>query len=266
MKFLQNIFLSITFLTMVFDVSSQVDASFFEKTDAFLKAHIQNNLIDYQAASKSDLFSSLISSIENVNLTNVDGRTKQAFYVNAYNLLVIQSAIDAYPTKSVLAVKGFFDSKKHLVAGEKITLDELEKERLFQLNSDPRFHFVLVCGALGCPPLASFAYIPTLLENQLESQTKLALNDPNFIRSSGEQVQLSKIFQWYAKDFGGSNAAMIEFINIYRSQKIPSGAKIGYYEYDWTINDTSFGSSGFQQKQGNSANRNIVSKASIGHI
>jgi len=97
---------------------------------------------------------------------------------------------------------------------------------------------VLVCGALGCPPLANFAYTPALLEAQLESQTRLALNDPNFIRSNGKQVQLSKIFQWYSKDFGGSNAAMIEFINIYRTQKISAGTKIGYYEYDWTINDT----------------------------
>jgi len=232
---------------MVFDVSSQVDASFFKNADAFLKSHVQNNLIDYQAASKDELLTSLISSIENANLTNVDSRTRQAFYVNAYNLLVIQSAIDAYPTKSVLDVKGFFDGQKHIVAGEQITLNELEKERLFRLNSDPRFHFVLVCGALGCPPLANFAYLPALLEAQLESRTKLALNDPNFIRSNGKQVQLSKIFQWYAKDFGGSNAAMIEFINIYRSQKIPADTKIGYYEYDWTINDTSFGSSGFQQ-------------------
>lgn len=230
--------LMICFMMIVIGVRSQIDATFFKSADGFLKRHVQQNLFDYKGASSDPKLAQLIKMVESADLTDLNSETKQAFYINAYNLLVIQAAIEEYPIKSVLEVKGFFDTKKHLVAGEKITLNTLEKERLFKLKKDARFHFVLVCGALSCPPLASFAYTPALLENQLESRTKLALNDPNFIRSSRKQVQLSKIFQWYAKDFGGSNGTIIEFINMYRLQKISAGAEIGYYEYNWMINDT----------------------------
>jgi hypothetical protein len=39
----------------------------------------------------------------------------------------------------------------------------------------------LVCGAIGCPPLINEAYLPNTLEAQLETQTKIALNE-NFIK------------------------------------------------------------------------------------
>jgi hypothetical protein len=261
MTWIRNVALLILLLTLTGIAKSQVDGSFFDEADSFLKKYVQNKLIDYQAAAGDPHLQSLINRIGSANLEKVNSNGKQAFYINAYNLIVIYSATKAYPTKSVLKVNGFFDGQKHLVAGEKITLNQLEKERLFKLKEDARFHFVLVCGALGCPPLANYAYTPNQLESQLEARTIRALNDPDFIRVKRKAVQLSKIFKWYAKDFGTTNNAMIEFINNFRTQKIPDGTKLEYYEYDWTINDTSIGSSGFINTHGHSENRYVVSKA-----
>ena len=232
------------FLALHPAAKSQISTTFFEHAHRFLNTHVQGDLFDYQAASEDDQLQHLISQIANADLSNENELTKQAFYINAYNLLVIHAAIQAQPTSSVLKVKGFFDDHKHVVAGEKLTLNELEKERLFKLRNDARFHFVLVCGAMGCPPLANFAYTPDELEKQLDNRTMHALNDPNFIRFKGKEVKLSKIFEWYAQDFGNTQTKIIDYINQYRLQKLPKGVRVGYYEYDWTINDISSGSSG----------------------
>lgn len=67
----------------------------------------------------------------------------------------------------------------------------------------------------------------------------MALNDPTFLRVSGDKAELSKIFDWYAKDFGGSKDNVLGFINRYRTDAIPASAKVSYYDYDWSLNKTS---------------------------
>ena len=62
------------------------------------------------------------------------------------------------------------------------------------------------------------------------------MNDSYLIRVSGSSVKISKIFEWYAKDFKAEAANAVTWINKYRTSKIPSSAKVGYYEYDWNLN------------------------------
>jgi hypothetical protein len=214
-------------------------AQFLAETDALLKAYVKNGRVDYTGLKASVELNSLVTDIAETNLSTLQGDDRKAFLINAYNLLVINQALENYPLQSVLKVGGFFDGKKQNVAGRKLTLNQLEKDLLLKEFPDARLHFVLVCGALGCPPITNFAYQPAKLEAQLNKQTKLALNNPTFIRTSGEKAELSKIFEWYAKDFGGSKANVLAFINKYRTEAISAGAKVSYYEYDWSLNKTS---------------------------
>ena len=96
---------------------------------------------------------------------------------------------------------------------------------------------MLVCAALGCPRLGSFSYNELNLEEQLTQQTKLALNNPEFIMVDGDQVKLSEIFNWYRQDFGQSDAEIIAYINTYRIKPLPKNSKLNYYPYDWTLNE-----------------------------
>ena len=109
------------------------------------------------------------------------------------------------------------------------------KQLRAQFPEEARFHFVLVCAGLGCPPIINQAYLPDTLESQLQTQTQLALNDPEFIRTKGKRVQLSQIFEWYKEDFV-RNGTVIQYINRFRKNPIPEKAKVSYYPYDWTLN------------------------------
>jgi len=242
---------------LFFQVHAQGD--FFEESDAFFKKNVKNGLVDYEGAKEGQAFDKLINQVARLDPSDWSPETRKAFLINAYNLLVIKGVTDVYPIASVNDVAGFFDRKRHLVAGKSITLNELEKQYLLKVYKDPRLHFVLVCGALGCPPLIAEAYLPARLDQQLEQQTRIALNNPYFIRinDSSETAALSQIFNWYGADFGGNENAIRTFINRYRETHIPDSYNTTFYTYDWSLNGTMAGIEG--PIQANNAARYVVS-------
>ena len=216
--------------------AQEIDSKFFNQVDDFLRANVKNGLVDYGALTSDTQLTQLINTVSTADVNNLDAATTQAFYINAYNLNVINNIVKNYPLTSVMEVNGFFDKAKVKVANASMTLNELEKEKLLKVYKDSRFHFVLVCGALGCPPITNFAYTPEKLESQLEQQTRIALNNTDFIRANTTQVLLSQIFKWYSSDFGSTPDNILKFINKYRETPIPASAKIKHYNYDWKLN------------------------------
>ena len=166
----------------------------------------------------------------------------EAFYINAYNIIVIHNVVKLYPIKSPLDVDGFFDKKKHKIANEYLTLNDIENEKLRKVYNDPRIHFVLVCAAKGCPQLGTEAIKPATISQQLDARTKIAINDPLFIRvkTSSNLVLVSEIFKWYKVDFikGENFQDLIAFINKYRKEgtAVSTKLKVDFYPYNWTLN------------------------------
>ncbi len=218
-------------------ITAQDPDMFFNKADAFFKTYITNGKVEYKALHEEPaILGELMELLKSVDVSNVNDYTYQAFWINAYNLQVIQGIVSNYPLKSPLDVDGFFDKNKHQIAGKEVTLNQIENELLrAKFPNEPRFHFVLVCAGLGCPPIIDEAYRPSTLNEQLKTQTEKALNDPKFIRVEGGEVKVSQIFEWYKSDFEKAGG-VVNFINSYREPKIPEDNKVSYYPYDWTLN------------------------------
>ena len=53
-----------------------------------------------------------------------------AFYINAYNSTNIKQVLDHYPIHSPMDIPGHFDAIKHRVAGEDLTVSQIEYDRL----------------------------------------------------------------------------------------------------------------------------------------
>ena len=219
---------------------SQGTADFFSKADAFFSSHIKSGRVDYGSIKANPAaIDELLELGKTLSVTKEDAKTYQAFWINGYNLLVIKGIVDSYPVKSPLDIKGFFDTTKRDFGGKQITLNDIENNLLRgNFPKEARFHFVLVCAGIGCPPIIDEAYLPNTLASQLQRQTELALNNPDFIRVKGKKVLISQIFEWYNGDFtqGGQNE--VEFINQFRKEKINADSKVGYYPYDWALNET----------------------------
>ena len=216
------------------------DSGVFERSDSFFNTYVKNGRVAYaDIKSNPEGLNDLLEMAKAISVDKSNANEYQAFWINGYNLLVIRGIIDNYPLKSPLDVGGFFDGTKYEIGGIKTTLNDIENKLLRKnFPKEPRFHFVLVCGGLGCPPIIDKAYMPETLDAQLEKQTKLAINDPNFIRIKKNKVQVSQIFEWYPGDFKLDGKDLVDFLNQYKSEALPEKPKISYYSYDWTLNET----------------------------
>lgn len=214
------------------------DNTFFNNTDAFLKKHVSAKKVNYEAVKKdSKSIDNLMNQIATFTLTNND-KINKAFFINAYNIILINAIIQKYPVKSPMNITGLYDKTKFTVAGTKLTLNDIENKMIRAKYKDARIHFVLNCGANGCPPITNFAYTPENLEKQLDDQAKQAINDPQFIKvnAKNNKVEISQIFEWYKEDFTTSKSTYIDYLNKYKSEAIPSNYKVSFYTYDWSIN------------------------------
>jgi len=218
---------------------AQSTDTFFSKADTFFKKHVTNGKVNYAAIKKDPAgLNELVNLAKGITVSKDDAKTYQAFWINGYNIGVINGIVKKYPTKSPLNINGFFDMTKHEIGGKKITLNDIENKLLrANFKSEARFHFVLVCAGLGCPPIINEAYTPAALESQLQRQTEIALNNPAFIKVKGKKVQLSQIFEWYKGDFT-QNGSEVDYINKFRKEPIDAKARVSYYPYDWKLNDT----------------------------
>ena len=170
-----------------------------------------------------------------------------AFWVNAYNALVIKGVIDHYPTTSVRKVKlfrGFFYRLKFRVAGKTYTPNQIEHGIIRTEFVDPRVHFVLVCASTSCPPIENSAFAAETIEERLETATFNFVQNPEQVRIDRvkRRVYLSKIFKWYDNDFTEGYDGVVDFLTDYLPPEdadflLAENVKFHYLDYDWTLND-----------------------------
>lgn len=209
--------------------------SFFDWADAFFQRYVIEGSVDYASlkAHPGEL-DTLVGHIAQYDLKGQSDERVKSFWINTYNLLVIRQVMDHYPIKSPQQISGFFNAYRHQVAGESLTLDELEKQRLFRHFPDFRVHFALNCAAVSCPPLASHAYFPERLAQQLTDQARRVLQLAEVVEMDtvAQVIRLNAIFDWYRADFSDVR----QFLEEYGGWKGLESFDIQYLPYDWSLN------------------------------
>lgn len=218
---------------------AQDSAKFFKSADVFFNTYVESGEVKYAEINQNPkLLNDLLAEAKKVKITPLNEQEFKAFWINAYNLAVINGIIKNYPVDSPMDIDGFFDLQKHDIGQLSLTLDEIEHRMLFKnFPEEARFHFVLVCAAKSCPPIIADAYRPETLENQLQRQTEKALNDPEFVRIQNGRVLFSELLKWYKEDFTKNGKSLIEYVNLYRKSPIPNDLEIKFYDYNWELNN-----------------------------
>ncbi|MFT4682280.1 MAG: hypothetical protein ACI9FU_001598 [Granulosicoccus sp.] len=208
---------------------------FFKQADAFLKKYVSDGLVDYNALkSEPGELEALVNMIMTEPVSK--GEEEKAFLINAYNILSIRMVVESMPIDGPREVYGFFEKEMFEVHNERTSLNKLEKEMLYAKFTDPRLHLVLVCAAKGCPKLAARAYMPDILDAQLDEQASEVMNTKGFTRIDSEgKLQLSSIFEWYLEDFKRKGDLM-EFVLKYYTGDFKDKSKYSFYDYDWSLN------------------------------
>ena len=212
--------------------------------DQLLKKNVSNGRVDYASFSKSAEFVRFLQSLVTANPSKMSKNEQLAFWINAYNALVIKNVNDNPGIKQPLDVDGFFDKKQFAVAGKTLTLNDIENTIIRPTFKEPLIHFGLVCAAVSCPPLITKAYTGENVRSLLAENARnyLADSKQNKWDGSSSTLSLSKIFEWYKADFGDSDAGLIAFAKQYGPSSMKSGlesesgANVKFLEYDWKLN------------------------------
>ena len=220
------------------------------KWDALLKKHVDGQgRVSYQTIDKGDVDKLYAAVAASSPKKNPDAYTtpaaKEAYYINAYNVLVWKNVLDRLPRmKSVNDEKAsFFFFTKFVMGGDAINLRNLEGDIVRPQFKDPRVHMALNCASGGCPQLPAEAFTAEKLDAQLDREAKKFVAEKRNVDfdPATKTLKLSHIFDWYKDDFGKEPAKVIGWINRYRvaDAQLPTDAKLAYVDYDWRLNDTS---------------------------
>jgi len=226
--------------------------------------------VDYDGIKASDKFTEfqfLASHLQRIDVENLSREQKIAFFINIYNVMVIEGNIVLGTPSSKLQRINFFSNTKYNIGGLEYSLQDIEngilranRKGVLQLtvpfgSNDPRLkvslteheplvHFALVCGAKSCPAVRVYSSQNVMEELQIATSGFLE-SDDNF-SVIGEHVKLNAIFKWYSVDFGNTDLDLLKFIVKYlpESKKKRDLEKmikknlcsISYFNYNWDTN------------------------------
>lgn len=221
------------------------------------------NGVPYGQLAHSDQFQAyraLTRELWEFDPASLIGRNERtAFWINLYNVLVIDAVISYQLYESVREMQGFFHRAAYQIGRYRFALDEIEHGVLrgnrplhprlpppFPPNDprtacaldilDPRIHFALNCGTRSCPPIAF--YEAAQLGEQLDAAAASFISTEG-VRSEHGEVVISPLFEFYAEDFGGRNgvvAWLLRYLTDPALRRRVACGRLRVAHYDWTLN------------------------------
>jgi hypothetical protein len=196
---------------------------------------------------------------------------QEAFWVNAYNAIVLRTVIDAYPirvrstqypAKSIRQIPGAFDALKHRVGGDSLTLDEMEKNVIAKFG-DARLVLALGRAALGSGRLHSEVYLGSNLDSQLDLVIKECAERISCIKIDRDKslIEVTPIVSWredvFVQTFAADGrqrwpnrtpveqaVAAMAYPRVFFSEReflTANTFQMKYGEFDWRLNDLTGG-------------------------
>lgn len=233
--------------------------------DRTLRAHVTDGGVDYAALARerTDL-RRYLATLARVGPESTPARfstddARLAYYVNAYNALVLLAVAQRWPIESVHDVRGvieptpgfgFFYGLVFRLDRAWINLWDLEHAILRERFEDARVHAAIVCASASCPDLRAEAYDPARLDAQLDAAMRAFVASDEHVRVIGRRVVLSAIFDWFADDFardarrmGTGDDALGYVIAFAEGEKRAAleraraeGWPVEHADYDWSVN------------------------------
>jgi hypothetical protein len=180
--------------------------------DRVLDEYVRDGLVYYRAVkSTRQGLDAYVQSLSAPIEPSASPEAQMAFWLNAYNALVLKTVVDHYPiatrstdypAHSIRQIPGAFDGIRHQVGGRGVTLNDIEQVQLAPFH-DPRLYLALGRGAVGSGRLRSEAFDPARIDQQLaEVAAECATRAQCFhlARAAG-RVRVSAIFSWRSAAF-----------------------------------------------------------------
>lgn len=227
-----------------FSYSQKPLKKFFKKSNRFFRSYVSDGKVDYhKIISDPTPLEKLTAFIAIADLKKASSLRQKAFYLNAYHILLINNVIRNYPVLFPLETIGFFSCVRHPVAGDTMSLNEIESLKLIKAYKDLRVCFVLSSASLGSVYLPDFAFKPGKLEKQFKKRITETVNDFQFVRvmPRSSKILIAESFKSVPVHFGFKQ--LIELINQHRESPLPQGYIIDFFPANRKLNNNTSGKS-----------------------
>ena len=223
--------------------------------DAFLQKRLSEkdgiNLLDYGGVSAEErkALDDYISALTQTDILSRNRDEQRAFWINLYNALTVQTILAHYPVESIMDIdispgvfaSGPWGKKLIKVDGEDVSLDDIEHRILRPIWKDARIHYAVNCASIGCPNLASRAFVAANTEALLEAGARAYVNHPRGAKVENGKLHVSSIYEWFKDDFGGDDDGVIshlrEFADAELKAQLEGVSSVSGDDYDWSLNN-----------------------------
>lgn len=240
--------------------AGQFDHSY-KHYNRLLRTHVSDGLVDYRAIKAEpalmDSVNARFGRLQREEYESFTREQKMAYLLNAYNFYTIVAIVHAYPVESIKDIDGVWDGMQWRAAGRSLTLDNIEHDILRKEFDDARIHAAVVCASISCPALWNEAFVADTLDIQLDLRSEAFVRDStrNYWDTDNDKLRLSKIFDWYGKDFIAEygHGALFGYLsdkeaaiaNVYyryspavvKKSLTAEEIDIDYLDYDWSLNE-----------------------------
>lgn len=223
--------------------------------DALLSRYVRPdgagyNRVDYRSfkAGGHGALKAYLRQLEDARPSGFASGEAHAYWVNLYNARTLDVVLDHYPVGSIKRINlgggglfggGPWSRKLMTVEGEALSLDDIEHRIVRPLFGDPMSHYALNCASYSCPNLATKAFTGTAMVRMMAENGRAYVNHPRGLSISNGVITASRIYSWYAGDFGGRGRLKRHWSALAEPDLAgrigPAG--IGAFVYDWALND-----------------------------
>ena len=205
---------------------------------------------DYAAARGARApLDAYLAMLQAQDIAALDRPEQFAFWANLYNALTLAVVLDHWPVASIrdiaispgLFARGPWGARLARLAGEALTLDDIEHRILRPLWRDARVHYAVNCASIGCPNLPARAFRGDGLDGMLDAAARDFVNHPRGAGfDAGGRLVVSSLYRWFREDFGGDDAGVLAHLVRYatpdHARRIAARGRLDDHAYDWAIN------------------------------
>lgn len=222
----------------------------------FLDRHLstnqeQINLIDYPNIGHDDmmLLQKYIQDMSHIDIDNYNRNEQLAFWINLYNALTVQTVAHYYPITNIQEIRispglfsvGPWGANLITVQNIPLSLDDINNRIIRPIWNDPRALYTLNNATIGAPNLNKASYSGIDIEKRLNQAASTYINSLRGAQVIEGELIISKLYDWYEEDFGGTKQDVIQHLVIYAKEPLKSQLKhinsIDSYVYNWHINN-----------------------------
>ncbi len=206
------------------------------------------NRFKYAAVSSKDKkkLNRYTKTLEKIDPRRHNRREQKAYWLNLYNAVTLKLVLENYPIKSMKDIgnkmikRGPWNKKIIKVAGQRLSLNDIEHRILRPIWQDHKIHFGLSCGSISCPNIQPRAFISQNVRPLLKKAGREYINHPRGVSLKNGKMKASSLFDWYQKDFAKNQAKLMKVFSYYADDRLALYL-LGYqdkidYNYDWRLN------------------------------